>query len=209
MGRWLYAHLADGDLASNFLSWQWVAGTSVSKPYTVDQSLINSWSNDQQPYSILNFRREDMLETSCPAVLEAHHAFADTMAYLDNDVRSVAGQTVALYTPWTLHPEVHTTASRHILVFDPIWFDRFPVSTAVRDFIIAEGQTLIPTLEIWSGCVTAIPGYETASTVHALAHQTNQTWPKVMFTEQSWLFSQVQGYFPSFFAYWQQASKYL
>jgi deoxyribodipyrimidine photo-lyase len=30
---WLYAHLLDGDLASNHLSWQWVAGTFSSKPY--------------------------------------------------------------------------------------------------------------------------------------------------------------------------------
>ena len=30
---WLMAHLLDGDLASNHLSWQWVAGTSSSKPY--------------------------------------------------------------------------------------------------------------------------------------------------------------------------------
>jgi deoxyribodipyrimidine photo-lyase len=30
---WLYAHLLDGDLASNHLSWQWVAGTGSSKPY--------------------------------------------------------------------------------------------------------------------------------------------------------------------------------
>ena len=30
---WLYAHLLDGDLASNHLSWQWVAGTFSHKPY--------------------------------------------------------------------------------------------------------------------------------------------------------------------------------
>ncbi|HRH72913.1 MAG TPA: FAD-binding domain-containing protein, partial [Zoogloea sp.] len=30
---WLYAHLLDGDLASNHLSWQWVAATFSSKPY--------------------------------------------------------------------------------------------------------------------------------------------------------------------------------
>lgn len=30
---WLYAHLLDGDLASNHLSWQWVAGTGSRKPY--------------------------------------------------------------------------------------------------------------------------------------------------------------------------------
>ncbi len=30
---WLYAHLLDGDLPSNHLSWQWVASTFSSKPY--------------------------------------------------------------------------------------------------------------------------------------------------------------------------------
>jgi deoxyribodipyrimidine photo-lyase len=30
---WLYGHLLDGDLASNHLSWQWVAGTGSHKPY--------------------------------------------------------------------------------------------------------------------------------------------------------------------------------
>ena len=30
---WLYSHLLDGDLASNHLSWQWVAGTFSVKPY--------------------------------------------------------------------------------------------------------------------------------------------------------------------------------
>lgn len=30
---WLWAHLLDGDLASNHLSWQWIAGSFSSKPY--------------------------------------------------------------------------------------------------------------------------------------------------------------------------------
>jgi len=30
---WMMAHLLDGDLASNHLSWQWVAGTGSHKPY--------------------------------------------------------------------------------------------------------------------------------------------------------------------------------
>ncbi len=30
---WMLGHLLDGDLASNHLSWQWVAGTGSSKPY--------------------------------------------------------------------------------------------------------------------------------------------------------------------------------
>lgn len=30
---WMVAHLLDGDLASNHLSWQWIAGTGSHKPY--------------------------------------------------------------------------------------------------------------------------------------------------------------------------------
>jgi len=30
---WMYAHLLDGDLASNTLSWQWVAGSWTGRPY--------------------------------------------------------------------------------------------------------------------------------------------------------------------------------
>ncbi len=30
---WMFAHLLDGDIASNHLSWQWVAATFSSKPY--------------------------------------------------------------------------------------------------------------------------------------------------------------------------------
>lgn len=31
--EWMWAQLLDGDLASNHLSWQWVAGTASAKPY--------------------------------------------------------------------------------------------------------------------------------------------------------------------------------
>jgi deoxyribodipyrimidine photo-lyase len=37
---WLYAHLLDGDLPSNHLSWQWVAATFSSKPYVFNASNV-------------------------------------------------------------------------------------------------------------------------------------------------------------------------
>jgi deoxyribodipyrimidine photo-lyase len=37
---WLYAHLLDGDLASNHLSWQWVAGTGSHQPYLFDAANV-------------------------------------------------------------------------------------------------------------------------------------------------------------------------
>jgi deoxyribodipyrimidine photo-lyase len=41
---WLYAHLLDGDLASNHLSWQWVAGTGSSKPYLFNAANVAKYA---------------------------------------------------------------------------------------------------------------------------------------------------------------------
>lgn len=41
---WLYAHLLDGDLASNHLSWQWVAGTGSSKPYLFNADNVERYA---------------------------------------------------------------------------------------------------------------------------------------------------------------------
>jgi deoxyribodipyrimidine photo-lyase len=41
---WLVAHLLDGDLASNHLSWQWVAGTGSHKPYLFNADNVSRYA---------------------------------------------------------------------------------------------------------------------------------------------------------------------
>ena len=41
---WLYGHLLDGDLASNHLSWQWVAGTGSHKPYLFNAENVEKYA---------------------------------------------------------------------------------------------------------------------------------------------------------------------
>jgi deoxyribodipyrimidine photo-lyase len=41
---WLYAHLLDGDLPSNHLSWQWVAATFSSKPYLFNAGNVTKYA---------------------------------------------------------------------------------------------------------------------------------------------------------------------
>lgn len=45
--QWLYSHLLDGDLASNHLSWQWVAGTGSSKPYLFNAENVQRYAPQQ------------------------------------------------------------------------------------------------------------------------------------------------------------------
>lgn len=40
---WMYTHLLDGDLASNSLSWQWVAGTFAHKPYLFNADNVSRY----------------------------------------------------------------------------------------------------------------------------------------------------------------------
>jgi deoxyribodipyrimidine photo-lyase len=51
---WMYGHLLDGDLASNHLSWQWVAGTGSSKPYLFNAENVAryapaNWHSERTP----------------------------------------------------------------------------------------------------------------------------------------------------------------
>lgn len=41
---WMYRHLLDGDLASNYLSWQWVAATGSSKPYLFNADNVEQFA---------------------------------------------------------------------------------------------------------------------------------------------------------------------
>lgn len=207
MGKWLYYHLLDGDLASNFLSWQWVAGTSVSKRYTVNQALINTCSTYQQAESILSYEREQMTSLPTPDILEAFEEEQLETIYPQLDpIMTISGATVCLYTPWTLNPQWRPDVSdRRILVIDPTWFDRYPVSELVLDFIIRQGKIVIPHLEVHIGRVEDIHGIDDA-VAYTLLHQTNRTWP-VIFDHSELLFPAVTGYHKSFFAYWKEVER--
>lgn len=41
---WMYGHLLDGDLASNHLSWQWVAGTFTGKSYLFNRDNVERFA---------------------------------------------------------------------------------------------------------------------------------------------------------------------
>lgn len=119
---WLYAHLLDGDLGSNHLSWQWVSGTGSHKPYLFDNGNVERWAPVpwhspgtvvDHPFEKLEAlahtaRRagpepgawpatpEPALHRSPPADLTAAHAFTAP------DAAVVAGRDVWLLHPWAL-----------------------------------------------------------------------------------------------------------
>ena len=116
---WLYGHLLDGDLASNHLSWQWVAGTGSSKPYLFDAANVARFapSDWHSPGSVVDTDRETLerwarepgvpprlVATGCPATDEPAVLAAPpaTMGAQAPDAAAVAGRDVWLVHPWSL-----------------------------------------------------------------------------------------------------------
>ena len=60
--NWMYYHLLDGDLASNHLSWQWVAGTNSSKLYFCNQENINKYMGTKDVGTFLDCSYGDLMD---------------------------------------------------------------------------------------------------------------------------------------------------
>ncbi len=119
---WLYGHLLDGDLASNHLSWQWVAGTGSRKPYLFNAENVaryapQTWHSPgtviDTSYEVLDAMartrkggagRDVVAESPAhdrgdPA---CHHEPPSTMGFVAPDATAVAGRDVWLVHPWML-----------------------------------------------------------------------------------------------------------
>lgn len=114
---WLYAHLLDGDLASNHLSWQWVAGTFSQKPYLFNAENVARYAPVRwhSPGSVLDTSYEALeaiarggpLPPARPAgegVPEPalRHLPGDAGAARAASIDAVRGRDVWLVHPWAL-----------------------------------------------------------------------------------------------------------
>ncbi len=119
---WLYGHLLDGDLASNHLSWQWVAGTASSKPYLFNADNVAryapaSWHSpgsviDTSYETLDRIARESLPQRPCgrEATLASRPQIEpglgtqppEALGLTAPDARAVAGRDVWLVHPWSL-----------------------------------------------------------------------------------------------------------
>ena len=93
---WLYGHLLDGDLASNHLSWQWVAGTGSHKPYLFNAENVERYAPPHWH--------------SRGSVVHASYEELDRMARTRQAVAGGAGSPVAEPALWAAPPEGLCTA---------------------------------------------------------------------------------------------------
>jgi deoxyribodipyrimidine photo-lyase len=117
---WLYAHLLDGDLASNHLSWQWVAGTGSSKPYLFNAENVARYAPApwHSPGSVIDASYEalDRMARQPGRPGRPGHRASDQrpvetalltspppgLGWTAPDAAAVAGRDVWLVHPWSL-----------------------------------------------------------------------------------------------------------
>jgi deoxyribodipyrimidine photo-lyase len=160
---WLYAHLLDGDLASNHLSWQWVAGTGSHKPYLFNAENVQryadaSWHSagtlidadyvalDRIAHSARALAAEpgEHEAVSEPLLFDAPPA---TLGFTAPDAAAVKGKDVWLVHPWALAETPEGTTP--IAVLDAVFHRAWPWSERRWRFVGTRMAALAP--QRWIG----------------------------------------------------------
>lgn len=204
--RWMYYHLLDGDWASNALSWQWVVGANSNKKYFANQANINRYFRSQQRGTFLDQNYEQLSNLDKPEFLtELTSPELVTVLPKSDRFELEADEPLMIYTYYNMDPkwEVGESAQR-VLHLDPEVFSRYPVSDAGIRFILDLGEN-IPDVHLFTGTFEELMDLYGGTDVHFKEHPLNGHYRGVEHA-RDWMFD-VEGYFPSFFAFWKRCMK--
>ena len=224
---WMYGHLLDGDLASNHLSWQWVAGTGSHKPYlfnteNVSRYAPSAWHSAgsviDTTYEELDHLARSPLSVVSSSVQSDDFAIDEPLLITQPPTHlnlctpnsnTVSGRDVWLVHPWSLGklPE-HLSANTIIIgVYVAEFHLAWPWSEKRWQFVNSRMTEL--TTERWYGNTSAIiSALESANQVSGFSEAHVSTFlPATMLSEMNTcLFPQVQRRCDSFAKWWKMVS---
>lgn len=224
---WLYGHLLDGDLASNHLSWQWVAGTGSHKPYLFNAANVakyapRNWHSTgtpidcsyealdriaRDPVAVAAGARDDALGESEPPLLDGPPA---ARGYIAPDPAAVHGRDVWLVHPWSLGaaPADLPGDTLPVAVAIADWHRRWPWSARRWSFVAERQRALAPLL--WLARAPAlVAALADARGVHAIDDPHLRQALGAAGTRIQWhpvprLFTSVAGTCGSFSQWWRR-----
>jgi len=212
--EWLYYHLLDGDVASNALSWQWVAGSFSSKKYYANQENISKYTGSNQYKSYLANSYEAIAEMPIPDKLTATQNLALTTNLPTSDEISWGNYSnLAIFNSYNLDATWHNEQDcLRVLLLEPSHFTKHPISDKVLAFIIDLAKNNIKDVKIYvgefatltSGFLTEVP----SAKIYFKEHPTTKHYHGIQ-ESREWLFPEVQGNFNSFFSFWKKCERYI
>lgn len=144
--QWMYYHLLDGDVASNALSWQWVAGTFSSKKYYCNQENINTYSQSEQFGTFVDMKYENLATLKIPKSLRETTSlnFFTILLPTSKEIQLDYSSPLLIYNSYQLDPHWKKEISANrILLLEPSHFEKYPVSEKVMNFILHLAENIM------------------------------------------------------------------
>ena len=206
---WLHYHLLDADIASNHFSWQWVCGANANKLYFANQENINKYAKTQQKHTPIDVSYEAI------AALKLHGEMISVSFELLFSRQAV--QTInidpklptCIYTPYNLDPLWHAeTKANRILFWDTEFWQKFPVSDKVQNWINELGKHNIEGLKIYYGTLADLEILTKETITYRKEHPSTKNYPFHL-EPRNWLLPDVEVVPISFFSFWKKVQKHL
>jgi deoxyribodipyrimidine photo-lyase len=204
----MYANLLDGDLASNHLSWQWVAGTFSNRRYVANQENINKYFNSAQRNTFLDVPYEAFNNLETPSeLIKSHNSITEINYPQSISLNSLDDKKTLIYNYYNLDPLWYEGEDvQRILLIEPAIFERYPISQKCIDFAIGLSAN-IKDIKIFVGSFTSLQTQLNDTEIIFKEHPLNTHYRGVQ-EDRDWMTS-VKGYFPGFFKFWNKAKKEL
>lgn len=202
--EWMYYHLLDGDLASNSLSWQWVAGCFSSKKYYANQENINMFTNSQEEGTYLDVSYEALPNIPVPACLKTsiNPTFDCHLPETNQSIHFSKGEQVYIYTYYNLDSSWNQSdENTNILLLEPSFFSQFPISPKCIDFMLMLAQH-ITNLQVFVGEFAELKKLCGKKSINYKEHPSNLHFSGTEHARE-WLFPEVTEYYTSFSKFWK------
>jgi deoxyribodipyrimidine photo-lyase len=207
--KWMYYYLLDADWASNACSWQWVAASFSKKKYYANQDNINKYTNSYQKNTFLDVAYEAF--ESLPIPNELSNCTTLNVTTVLPPKKTIYVDTALptfIYNFYNLDINWHSNKlGNRILLLEPSFFTQYPVCSSTIDFILALAKN-IANIEIYVGEFGDLTKEYNLQNIYYKEHPTS-----IHYTgnkeNREWMFKNVVGYYPSFFAYWKQCEKHI
>ena len=224
---WLYGHLLDGDLASNYLSWQWVAGTGSNKPYLFNADNVEKFAPSpwHSPGTLLDTSYEtlDILAHNPATVTQAgdrndagldeplvYSAPPEHLGFTAPRADCVAGRQVWLVHPWAL-ADVPADVPSDAVVVAASWAEQTQAHPwdARRWQFVGDRMAALSSHRWWGSVPEMEAVLAQAQTVHTVAHLRLPEMPKVCWQQRAAprLFRDLDKPCDSFSKWWVQVNK--
>lgn len=213
--KWLYYYLLDGDIASNNCSWQWVSAAFASRKYYFNQENVNKYTFSKQQNTFIDKPYEEITSMPVPDSLKSttnlslQTKLPDTeIPVLDINKPTLIYNSYNLDVTWRKEEDVN-----RVLLLEPSHFEKYPVSEKVIKFIIDLSKN-IDGIVLYTGEISDILTlYKNSSSrdFGCIISKENPAFTYYPGTKDSrdWMFSEVTGYYNSFFSFWKKCGKFL